>query len=226
MGCVVEIGILGGTGPEGSGLALRLAQAGLSVRIGSRSLEKAKKKTEELRQKLEGTVLGGKILGEENPEVLKTSRLVFLTVPFEQAVALLRTCQPWFRAGQILVDVTVPLEFGKDGLQLRKLDEPSGSEHLARVLPDGVSLVAGFKTIPARLLENVQTPLDCHVFICGDSEDAKSQVVQLTARLPGLAPLDVGSLREAGTLERMAALAIQINKRYRVKFSRFRLVGL
>ena len=106
------------------------------------------------------------------------------------------------------------------------MPEPSASEHLARILPEGVPLVAAFKTIPAHLLEDLSERLDCHVFICGDSAEARGRIVQVSSAIEGLSPLDVGPLRQAATLECMTVLAIQINKRHRVHNSRFRVVGL
>ena len=106
------------------------------------------------------------------------------------------------------------------------MPEPSASEHLAKVLPEGVLLVAAFKTIPAHLLEDLNERLDCHVFVCGDSAEARRRIVEVTSGIEGLWPLDVGRLSQAATLERMTVLAIQINKRHRVHYSRFRVVGL
>ena len=146
--------------------------------------------------------------------------------PFEHAAGLLQSCRGQFRQGQIVVDVTVPLQFREKRLQLRELPEPSASEHLAGVLPEGVSLVGAFKTIPAHLLEDLSERLDCHVFVCGDSVEARGRIVQIASGIEGLSPLDVGPLRQAATLERMTLLAIQINKRHRVHHSRFRVVGL
>ena len=223
----MRIGILGGTGPEGRGLALRLSQAGYPVIIGSRNPEQAARRAEELRSRLQEE--GGAatdIGGLENSRVVEACEILFIAVPFEHAAGLLESCGGRFRQGQIFVDVTVPLQFRAKRLQLRELPEPSASEHLARILPEGVPLVAAFKTIPAHLLEDLSTRLDCHVFVCGDSSEARRQIVQVASRIEGLSPLDVGRLNQAATLERMTALAIQINKRHRVRFSRFRVVGL
>ena len=223
----MRVGILGGTGPEGRGLALRLSQAGVPVIIGSRNPEQAALKAEELRFRLkEEGGPGADIGGRENSRVVEASDILFLAVPFEHAAGLLESCRGHLRQGQILVDVTVPLQFRSNRLELRELPEPSASEHLAKVLPEGVPLVAAFKTIPAHLLADLSTRLDCHVFICGDSSEARRQIVQVASRIEGLSPLDVGRLNQAATLERMTALAIQINKRHRVRFSRFRVVGL
>ena len=223
----MQIGILGGTGPEGRGLALRLSQAGFPVIIGSRKPEQAALKAEELRLRLKE--VGGPaadIAGLGNSRVVERADILFIAAPFEHAAGLLASCYSRFRQGQIVVDVTVPLQFRAKRLQLRELPEPSASEHLARVLPGQVPLVGAFKTIPAHLLEDLSQRLDCHVFICGDSAEARGRIAQVVSAIEGLMPLDVGPLRQAATLERMTLLAIQINKRHRVHHSRFRVVGL
>lgn len=223
----MRIGILGGTGPEGRGLALRLSQAGTPVIIGSRKPDQAALKAKELRLRLKEE--GGSaadISGLENSRVVEACETVFIATPFEHAAGLLESCRGHFRQGQIVVDVTVPLQFREKRLQLRELPEPSASEHLARALPEGVPLVGAFKTIPAHLLEDLSERLDCHVFVCGDSAEARGRIVQIASGIEGLSPLDVGPLRLAATLERMTLLAIQINKRHRVHHSRFRVVGL
>lgn len=223
----MRIGILGGTGPEGRGLALRLSQAGYPVIIGSRKPDQAALKAGELQLRLEA--VGGPaadIAGLGNSAVVEESDILFMAAPFEHAAGLLGSCYSRFRQGQIIVDVTVPLQFRAKRLQLRELPEPSASEHLAGVLPEGVPLVGAFKTIPAHLLEDLSQRLDCHVFVCGDSAEARGRIVQVASAIEGLSPLDVGPLRQAATLERMTLLAIQINKRHRVHHSRFRVVGL
>jgi NADPH-dependent F420 reductase len=223
----MRVGILGGTGPEGRGLALRLSQAGVPVIIGSRNPEQAALKAEELRFRLkEEGGPGADIGGRENSGVVEASDILILAVPFEHAAGLLESCRGRLRQGQILVDVTVPLQFRSKRLELMELPEPSASEHLAGILPEGVPLVAAFKTIPAHLLEDLSQRLDCHVFVCGDSAAARGRIVQVASAIEGLSPLDVGRLRQAATLERMTVLAIQINKRHRVHNSRFRVVGL
>ncbi len=223
----MRIGILGGTGPEGRGLALRLSRAGFPVIIGSRKPDQAALKAEDLRLRLkqEGEPAAD-LAGLGNSEVVEASDVLFMAAPFEHAAALLESCRSRFRQGQVVVDVTVPLQFRAKRLQLRELPEPSASEHLARVLPEDVPLVGAFKTIPAHLLEDLSQRLDCHVFVCGDSAEARGRIVQVASAIEGLSPLDVGPLRQAATLERMTLLAIQINKRRRVHHSRFRVVGL
>jgi 8-hydroxy-5-deazaflavin:NADPH oxidoreductase len=222
----MDIGVLGGTGLEGSGLALRLGQAGFPVLLGSRSAERARDKAQELSDKLERAGQSASFAGSENALVAAASDLLFLTAPFEHAADLLTACRPAFRAEAILVDVTVPLMFQAGRVGLREFPERSGSEHLLRYLPEKVATVAAFKTIPARLLGDLDASLDCDMFVCGDSQEAKLRVLEIAGRFPGLRPLDVGPLQEASTLERMCALAIGINRRYKVKSARFRVVGV
>ena len=208
-------------------MALRLSQAGYPVIIGSRKPEQAALRAEGLRLRLKE--VGGPaadLAGVGNSRVVEASDILFIATPFEHAAGQLESCRGHFRREQIVVDVTVPLQFRAKRLQLRELPEPSASEHLAGVLPEDVPLVGAFKTIPAHLLEDLGQRLDCHVFVCGDSAEARGRIVQIASGIEGLSPLDVGPLRQAATLERMTLLAIQINKRHRVHHSRFRVVGL
>jgi NADPH-dependent F420 reductase len=222
----MTIGMLGGTGREGSGLALRLSLAGFPILIGSRSSERAREKAEELRHRLGQASDPTVFTGKENAEVARAADLIFLTAPFEHAAELLQACRPAFQTGSILVDVTVPLTFQAGRVQAMEFVEGSGSQHLANYLPEGITLVAAFKTIPAQLLADLNTRLDCDVFVCGDSQQAKGRVLEVASRIVGLRPVDAGPLREAHTLERMCALAIGLNRRYKVKTARFRVVGL
>lgn len=222
MGTSMKVGILGGTGLEGKGLALRFAQAGFSVAIGSRSREKAQVTARELSTESERALF----TGDENRAVAVSAELLLICTPFASAGDLLRQCRGSFRAESVVVDVTVPLEFVDGAARLVHLEEGSGSEHLAPLLPPGIPLVAAFKTLPARLLANLGSELDCDEFFCGDSRHAKAQVMAAAAQIPGLRPIDAGPLFEARTLERMTALALRINRAYRVKETRFRVVGV
>ncbi len=221
----VKIGIIGGTGHEGSGLALRFAHAGFSVAIGSRSDSKALGRARELAIALRIAGRSANLTGMSNSELVDFVDVLFLTVPFASAPDTVASLS--FPPGKILVDTTVPVSFSGGRPSLVTVEEGSSSERIARLLPaETVRLVAAFKTIPARLLSDVDTPLDCDVFVCGDDEEARSQVMRLSEALPGLRAVDAGRLANAGTLERMSALAIELNLRYKVKYNRWRLVGL
>ena len=219
----MKLGVLGGTGQEGRGIVLRLAEAGLEVLVGSRSRTRAEGTASELNR-----LLGGedRIRGALNTEVAKRSEVLFLAAPFAGAADLVSGCAPHVAPETTWVDVTVPVVFDAGRIGLPPLEAGSGSEQLAAGLPDPAALVAALKTVPARLLGEVGIPLDCDVFVCGDSARRKRQVAQLLSRWPGVRTVDAGRLDNARALERMSALLIGINRRYRVHESRFRVMGL
>ncbi|MBI4446005.1 MAG: NADPH-dependent F420 reductase [Acidobacteria bacterium] len=218
----MKIGILGGTGIEGTGVALRYAQAGFSVAIGSRSAEKAQVQQNQL------TRTFGKALfsSGENKEVASSCDLVFLATPFEFAADVLKSCRSYLRSGTVVVDLTVPLVFKGGTVEVIDLAEGSASEHLVQFIPQGVSLVGALKTVPAHLLADIHEPLDCDDYICGDSEEAKKRVIEAEKRIESLRPLDAGPLKQARTLERMCAMVVWFNRKYKSKTSRFRVIGL
>lgn len=218
----MRVGFLGGTGIEGMGLALRFAAAGAKVILGSRSSERA------ARAALDYNGILGQplIVGTTNKEMLSDSEVVFLTVPFDQAVIAVEACRSDFSSNTVLVDVTVPMRF-KDG-QLEYLEQEgrSNAERIADHLPGAVDLVAAFKTVPAHILAETRQQLECDVFVCGESPGAKERVIEAVSMIPSLRPLDAGPLRNARILERMTVLAAQLNRRYKSKGARYRIVGL
>ena len=218
-----RVAFLGGTGREGSALALRFAAANWAVSIGSRDRARAEEKASELRQRA-GTV---DVSGGANLDVAAQGGLVFLCVPFDNAAALLTDCRNQWQPGTIVVDTTVPLQFDKQcGAVLLALEDNSGSERLAKLVPSDVPLVAGFKTIPAHVLGALHESLDCDVIICGDDAEARTRVMEAARDLTGLRPLDGGPLRHARALEAMCAMVIGLNRRYKSKGARFRVVGI
>ena len=219
----MKLGVLAGTGQEGRGIALRLAKAGCEVLVGSRRRSRAAGTASELNRLLGG---GARIRAALNQEVAARSAVLFVASPFAAAADLVARCSPHAAPEATWVDVTVPVSFASGRVRLAPLEAPSGSEQLAAALPDPDALVAALKTVPARLLGEVTTPLDCDVFICGNSVRRKCEVAQLLSPWPGVRTLDAGPLEAARTLERMSALLIGINRRYRVHGSRFRVVGL
>jgi len=218
------VGIVSGTGREGSALALRLAQSGFRVVVGSRSAERAAEKAHDLATVLRSVGLSPTLTGAANPEVVRTVDLVLLSVPFAHVLETAR--QLPFRPGSVVVDTSVPVVFNAGKAEFVEVKAGSVTEELRAVIPADVNLVGAFKTIPARILGDIDSDLDCDVFVCGDSDEAKNSVLQLAHNVSDLRPVDAGPLSAARTLERMAALAIQLNLRYRVKSARFRVVGL
>jgi hypothetical protein len=218
----LKVGLIGGTGEEGRGIALRWAMAGARVMIGSRTIERAKSAADELNQ-LPG---GGMISYGLNQEAVAESDFVMLTVPFEHAAVTLESHRDDFRHGAILIDITVPVSFEKGRARYVELPEGSASEHLAKRLPETIPLVAAFKTEPAHMLVDPQAALDCDTFVASDSKEAKSRVIEAASFIKGLRPLDAGDLYSARAIERMTVLLIGINRRYKVKTGRFRVLGL
>jgi 8-hydroxy-5-deazaflavin:NADPH oxidoreductase len=218
----LRVGVIGGTGSEGRGLAARLARAGAMVAIGSRDRQRAVDAATQLAAQHPGM----SISGASNEDTIAGCDIAILSVPFVHAAATVDTYRDTFRPGTLLVDVTVPVVF--EGGKPRFVEPPEGSaaEHLRARLPEHVALACAFKTLPARLLEHVETPLDCDDFICGDSNESRERVSALVRRIPGLRPVDTGSLESSRILERMTLLAITINKRYKRHGARFQVLGI
>jgi len=221
----LNVGLIGGTGEEGRGLALRWAAAGARVSIGSRTLDRAKAVAEELNQMV-GSGAVQRISYGENRDVIGASDFALLTVPFAHAASTLETHRKDFREGAILIDITVPVSFEQGRVRYIELPEGSASEHLKTRLPENVPLVAAFKTEPAHLLAEIQEPLDCDSFVASDSKEARARVMEAISFIEGLRPVDAGTLYSARTLERMTVLAIGINRRNKIKTARYRIVGL
>jgi NADPH-dependent F420 reductase len=131
-----------------------------------------------------------------------------------------------FKPETLVVDVTVPVTFTAGKMTMIDVAEGSAAEHIRARLPPAVRMACAFKTLPAHLLGAGGLPLDCDEFVCGDSLAARSRALELAGRIPGLRPVDAGDLEAARAIERMTVLAIIINKRYRVRSARFRVVGL
>ena len=219
----LKIGVIGGTGEEGRGLALRWAMAGARVRIGSRTTERAKAAADELNAFVTNNPIGY----GENREVAGEADFALLTVPFEHAAATLAPLAEAMRPGAIVIDITVPVSFEKGvGVRYVELPEGSASEHLRARLPEHIPLVAAFKTEPAHLLVEAHEKLDCDVFVASNDKEAKARVIEAIPYIEGLRPVDAGTLYSARTLERMTVLAIGINRRYKIKSACYRVMGL
>jgi len=218
----LRVGLIGGTGEEGRGLALRWALAGARVVVGSRAIEKAKATAQELN----AAIGGERILGETNQAAIAGSEFVLLSVPFGHAASILEGHRQDFREGAILIDITVPASFEQGRVRYIELPEGSASEHLQSLLSEKIPVVAAFKTEPAHLLAEVHAALDCDSFVASDSKEAKTRVIDAIKFIKGLRPVDAGTLYSARALERMTVLAIGINRRYRIKTARYRVIGL
>ena len=224
------IGLISGTGPQGRGLAVRFALAGVEVIVGSRNDERAQGIADELNGIVRAQGAAGEnattIRGMANAGMIAKSDFVLLTVPFEHAESTLQAHAADFREGNVFVDVTVPLEFGKGDAMVVVPAAGSGALQLRKLLPANIPFLGAFKTLPAHVLEEVHMNMRCDTFVFGDVKDAKLRFIELVRRIPTLRPIDVGGLSAAATLEGMTALLIRINRRWKSQHARFSVVGL
>lgn len=217
-----RIGLIGGTGKEGQGLALRFVAAGFPVMLGSREAARASAIVAALRDRGGGPDLEG----GANSAVIAACDVNVLTVPFAHAADLLDEHRHAFRSGSLLIDVTVPVSFATGVATFVDVPEGSAAEQVRAHLQDDVGLAGALKTLPAFLLGKTDRPLDCDTFVCGDSPESRHRAIEILDRLPGLRAVDVGGLESARALERMTVLMININRRYKIHDGRFLVLGL
>jgi 8-hydroxy-5-deazaflavin:NADPH oxidoreductase len=217
------IAVLGGTGPEGFGLALRWAQAGETVIIGSRNGKRAQDAADKIKQRVGGSA---RISGMESIAACSAADLLVLTIPFEGHATLLKQLKPAIRPGSIVIDATVPLAASVGGRSTRTLGvwQGSAAQQTAELVPKGVSVVAAFQNLGADLL-NTDGPVDCDVIVCSDDPAALPIVRNLAAKIPGVRTLDGGKLENARILEQITALLIGLNIRHK-GHSGIRITGL
>lgn len=218
------IAIVGGTGAEGLGLALRWARAGESVIIGSRDVQKAR---EAAAQVAANAGAGGHVDGADNAEAVAKAGIVVLTVPFSAHATLLKKLRSSFQAGAILIDTTVPLAATVGGLPTRTLGvwQGSAAQQAAEIVPEGVSVAAAFQNVSAGLLTG-DGPVDSDVVVCTDDERARQATVELVEKVPGLRAINGGRLENARIVEQMTALILAINGKYKVHRTGVRFTGL
>jgi 8-hydroxy-5-deazaflavin:NADPH oxidoreductase len=207
------IAIIGGTGAEGSGLALRFARAGASVRIGSRDVERARATA----QRVKEIAQGGEVEGHANADAVSGANIVVLAIPFEAQAETLQAIAPKLQPGTVLVDATV---------QLAAASAEASALQTARLVPEGVSVAASFHTLGAALLADLDHAIDSDVLICADDPEARRVAGELAAMLPGARAVDAGPLKNARLVENLVSLLIAINRRHKVKHAGIRITGI
>lgn len=218
------IGILGGTGPEGSGLAARWAAAGEHIVIGSRDAQRAAETAKLLLARL-GSI--AKIEGIDNASALAQCDVVVLTVPFSGQAALLKQLKPHWKPGQILIDTTVPLAAAVGGASSRMLTVWQGcaAQQARELVPPSVAVAAAFHNVSAELLAQTG-PVDCDILVCSDDDEAKRVATELANKIPGARALNGGKLENARIVESLTALLVGLNVRYKVHTVGLRFTGL
>jgi 8-hydroxy-5-deazaflavin:NADPH oxidoreductase len=202
------VGILGGTGDHGRGLAIRLAAAGQRILIGSRTPERAATAAKEIAELSKGPVEG-----VTNAEAAARSDVVIVAVPYEGHAATLASLKPQLD-GKIVVDCVNPLGFDKQGPFALEVPEGSAAQQAASILPDS-RVCAAFHHVSADLLANPNIArIDLDVLVLGDDREAVRLVQALACRIPGVRGVHAGRLRNAAQIEAFTANLISINKRY------------
>ncbi|MEV6505556.1 NADPH-dependent F420 reductase [Streptomyces sp. NPDC051642] len=199
------VGVLGGTGPQGKGLAYRLAKAGQKVIIGSRAADRAQAAAEEL---------GHGVEGADNAETARRSDVVIVAVPWDGHGKTLESLREEL-AGKLVVDCVNPLGFDKKGAYALKPEEGSAAEQAAALLPDS-RVAAAFHHLSAVLLMDTEiAEIDTDVMVLGE-ERADVEIVQaLAGRIPGMRGVFSGRLRNAHQVESLVANLISVNRRYK-----------
>ncbi len=207
------IAIIGGTGAQGFGLALRLCAAGRPVVIGSRAPDRAARAAEDVRERVPGALVEG--LG--NAEAAAAAALVVLAVPFEHIAETVKGLRQRLAPGQILVSMGVPIAsaIGDGPSRLLGVWQGSCAELVAALAPEGVEVVSALQNVSARRLGNLEEPVECDVVVCG-AKGARARVMAMCELVPGLRALDGGPLANARIVESMTALLIGLSARYKV----------
>ena len=220
------VGFLGGTGPEGRGLALRLAMAGHRVLIGSRDAGRARAAAAGVAELASSSVAGtGPIIitGGLNPDVAATADVVFVAVPYDGHRETLQALKDHL-AGKIVVDVVAPLAFSKGRARAVAVQDGSAAQEARAVLP-GARVVSAFQTISAQDLLVPDKAIDSDVVVCADDEPAKRTVMDLAAKIEGVRAVDGGGLENARYVEDFTALLLNINRIYKAH-SAIKIVGI
>jgi NADPH-dependent F420 reductase len=205
----VKIGILGGTGPQGRGLARRFAAAGHEVVIGSRTTERAEKIAAEYAQMQDS----GRIAGGSNSDAA-AAELVIVTVPYDGHAALLASLTQEL-AGKIVIDCVNPLGFDKQGPFPLRIPAGSAAEEAQQLLPQS-TVIAAFHHVSAVLLDDPTIDhFDDDVLVLGEDRESVGIVCELASAIPGARGIYAGRLRNAGQVEALAANLIAINRRYK-----------
>lgn len=204
-----KIAILGGTGNEGGGIALRLAAKGYTVLIGSRDSAKATAKAEEIA----ANARCGTVEGHDLVEAARRAQIVILTVPYQAQIATIETVRTAL-AGKILVDATVPLIPPKVS-RVQLPAQGSAVANVQAILGEAVRVVAAFQNVSAHHIGDLAHDCDCDVLVFGDSGEACDIVIALVEAM-GMRGIYGGAVCNAAAAEALTSVLIAINRRYQV----------
>ena len=214
---VHTIALIGGTGPEGRGLATRFALAGHRVIIGSRQAERGAAAASEV-----AAVVGREVRGATNEAAVEEAEIVVVTIPFAGHRATLESLRDALR-GKVVVDAVVPVRFDRGPVPV-EVKAGSATEEAAELLPES-RVVGAFHNLAADLLMDPEAPVDADVLVTGADKEAKRLVCELAEQIEGVRAVDAGPLRFSRFVEGITVLLIGINGRYRTH-SGVRIAGL
>ncbi len=216
---MARIAFIGGTGPEGLGLAMRFAKAGHAVFIGSRTEERAAEAVAKVQEKVpEGEVYGG-----FNHEGAEKADVIFLTVPADAHESTLREMAEVI-GDTILVDPVVPMVWDKDGPRAIAVEEGSAAMQ-ARAIADKAKVVSAFHHLDGTQLQKIDKPMQGDIIVCADHKGAKKKVMDLVEDIEYVRAVDGGGLQNARYLEEWTVLLLHLNKIYKAH-SGVRIVGI
>ena len=214
------LAILGGTGPEGKGLALRLAMAGEEPIIGSRDAARGAAIAEELARSAPGLVIGGM----DNSSAAAAAAVVFLAFPYEGQRPVLEDVGPLLK-GKIVVCVIAPMKFERGkGASAVEVEAGSAAQEAQELLPDS-QVVAAFQNASAEELLDPNVTMEGDVVICSDHADAKKLVMGLADKIKNLRGVDGGGLSNAKYVEQMTPMLVNINRIYKIHAG-IKIVGI
>ena len=203
----MRIALIGGTGPQGKGLALRWAQAGIDVLIGSRNADRGRELANSLAPHPKGEA--GSITGMSNEEAASgAEEFVVLTVPYSGHRSTIEALKAAL-AGRILIDVVVPLAKGNPKA-VSMPPEGSATEEAQSILGNDIPVVGALHNVSAHVLQQLDRPINCDVLVCGNNKEAKDRVIELIERL-GVRAYNVGLAESARAVERLTAILIRLN---------------
>jgi 8-hydroxy-5-deazaflavin:NADPH oxidoreductase len=221
----VEVAVIGGTGAEGFGLALRLARAGHHITIGSRDAARGAEAAEKA-----SDLAGASFDGTDNATAAAAAGgdgVLAVTVPYAGQAEIYRSIKDAVAPGAVVLDATSPLATAVGGRPWQVLRPWHGSaaEQAQAILGAGPRVVAGLHTIAAEALRAIDDEVESDVLLCADDPDAKARVGSLIEQIPGLRWVDCGRLEMARVAEPLTALLVAINRAYAIGDSGFRIVG-
>lgn len=223
----MKVAIIGGTGDQGFGLALRFAKAGEKVLLGSRDIKKAENTVNIIHNMLKGEELEC-IQGMTNQQAAQKGDLVILTVPLQAQKVTLQSIKDHLE-GKILVDATVPLETCIGGSSTRYVDlwEGSAAERTAEFLKEKeTTIVSAFNNISSSSLTNIKEDVKCDCLVSGDDAESKNKVMELAEKIPGVRAIDCGPLENARIVEKITPLLITLNIKNKTRLAGLRITGL